>query len=41
MRVTNMTSNNGNAVPNQFIINGGYDGNMYFQSYSPKVDIVY
>ena len=37
MQVTNMTSNKGNFIPNQFIINGGYDGNMYFQSYKSMI----
>jgi hypothetical protein len=37
MRVTNMTSTKGNTIPNQFIINGGYDGNMYFQSYKSMI----
>ena len=37
MKVTNMTSNKGNFIPNQFIINGGYDGNMYFQSYKSMI----
>lgn len=32
MRVQNMTSSNGNTVPNQFIIHDD-NGNMFFQSY--------
>lgn len=32
MKITNMESPNGNAVPNQFIITDEY-GNKYFQSY--------
>ena len=37
MRVENMVSSRGNTIPNQFIINGGYDGNMYFQSYKSMI----
>lgn len=32
MKVENMTSRNGNAIPNQFIINDG--DTLYFQSYT-------
>ena len=37
MRVENMVSSKGNTIPNKFIINGGYDGNMYFQSYKSMI----
>lgn len=33
MKVSNMKSNNGNAIPNQFIIEAD-GGEIYFQSYS-------
>lgn len=33
MRVTNMTSNKGNFIPNQFIIDDD-NGNRFFQSYN-------
>ena len=36
MKVKNMTSNKGNAVPNQFFLYDD-DGNVYFQSYKSIV----
>ena len=35
-QVINMTSSNGNEVPNQFIINDE-NGNIFFQSYSSVI----
>jgi hypothetical protein len=35
-QVRNMTSSNGNEVPNQFIINDE-NGNIFFQSYSSVI----
>ena len=35
MKVTNITSNNGNKVANQFIINDD-NGHVFFQSYKSK-----
>ena len=36
MTVKNMTSHNGNSVPNQFIIRDG-NGNVFFQSYNSTI----
>jgi len=36
-KVVNMTSNNGNKVPNQFIIT--VNGNTFFQSYSSIIAV--
>lgn len=36
MQVKNMISNNGNAIPNQFVISGD-DGYLYFQSYNSMI----
>ena len=37
MKVSNMTSNKGNKVPNQFIITDDESGAQYFQSYDTVI----
>ena len=36
MKISNMTSSNGNAVPNQFIVSDDF-GTDYFQSYQATI----
>ena len=38
MKIENMTSSNGNAVPNQFIIRDD-EGNTWFQSYDSMIAV--